>query len=504
MKLLAITSLLALSNAFVLPDEQVFSGLAVEDDRESKSAWDKLPSVKDLLNKVSHGVEDAFDGVADKAENIIDHILDAASETESYIVDEAYETAFDVQGWLESGNDAPCEASFEDPEHSPPHGPPHGPPYGPPHGPPPPHDGPPHHGPPHHGPPHHGPPHHGHSRKSNLTIYEMIANSKYTTKLAKLIGEHEDLVQLLNGTSGNFTFFAPTDAAFKKIPKHAPKPGKEFLEKLLTYHVSESLYPGRRLFASDTIPSAYNESALGGPQRLAVKLGLKGLTINFYSRIVAANIFATNGVIHGVDSILLPPPPIGVILDLLPEEFSTLLLAFIKTNLGAELYNYTHVGGTVFAPNNFAFKKLGPGPNAFLFSRPGLKYLKALLKYHLVANVTLYSDTVYGAKNSGDLFDGEEVEAMQPRRAVHVDLPTLLGDRSLPVDIFRFGPFISMKVNGFVRIAVKDGIAKDGVIHVPSDVLIPPKKLRSAEEVDEYQGGEISVDDLKERLDPFV
>jgi uncharacterized surface protein with fasciclin (FAS1) repeats len=123
-----------------------------------------------------------------------------------------------------------------------------------------------------------------------LTIYELINKSKYTTKLAKLVNKFDDIVDLLNSTSTNFTLFAPTDAAFKKIPKHAPKPDKEFLKKLLTYHVSPSLYPAGRVFAHDTIPTALNESSLNGPQRLSISLGLRGLTVNFYSHIVAANI----------------------------------------------------------------------------------------------------------------------------------------------------------------------------------------------------------------------
>ena len=51
--------------------------------------------------------------------------------------------------------------------------------------------------------------------------------------------------------------------------------------------------------------------------------------------------------------------------------------------------------GTLFAPSNFAFKLLGPKINAFLFSSYGLKYLEALLKYHVVSDQTLYSDAYY-------------------------------------------------------------------------------------------------------------
>lgn len=148
------------------------------------------------------------------------------------------------------------------------------------------------------------------------------------------------------------------------------------------------------------------------------------------------------------------------------------------------------------APSNFAFQKLGPKINAFLFSQYGLKYLKALLEYHVVPDNTLYSDAYYKAESS---------EQDVPKGLYHVDLPTLLKDRSLAVDIARYGGYISIKVNAFARVTVQDGIAEDGVIHVVSDVIVPPKKLGSlAEEVEYYNGEDMSVEELKERLAPLV
>ncbi len=146
-----------------------------------------------------------------------------------------------------------------------------------------------------------------------------------------------------------------------------------------------------------------------------------------------------------------------------------------------------------------AFKKLGPKINAFLFSKYGEKYLKALLKYHVVANETLYSDAFYKAKDSQELFDDISVEAI-PKGRFHVDLPTLLDGKSLSIDIARFGGLITMKINGFGSVAVQDGLASDGVIHVVSNVLIPPKTPGGTASQDE----ELTVEDLKERLDAHV
>ena len=74
-------------------------------------------------------------------------------------------------------------------------------------------------------------------------------------------------------------------------------------------------------------------------------------------------------------------------------------LGLTKTGLFAAINDTsTHIGGTLFAPSNFAFQKLGPRINGFLFSKYGQKYLKALLAYHVVANQTLYSDAYYKAE----------------------------------------------------------------------------------------------------------
>ena len=86
--------------------------------------------------------------------------------------------------------------------------------------------------------------------------------------------------------------FAPTDKAFEKIPEHAPKPSKEQLKAVLMYHVSPEFYPAGRVLVTRTIPTVYSvPETLGiGPQRLSTNIGLKGLTVNFYSRIIAINI----------------------------------------------------------------------------------------------------------------------------------------------------------------------------------------------------------------------
>lgn len=316
----------------------------------------------------------------------------------------------------------------------------------------------------------------------------MISKSNFTSKFAELVSEHEDLVAILNSTIANYTLFVPTNHAFDKFKKPPKdfKPPKELIKKFLTYHISHDAYPVFKLLLGHTIPSSLDGGDLGGAQRIRVGLGPGGLTVNFYSRVVAGNIFATNGVIHAVDAVLFPPPTVGQIIKFFPSEFSTFLLAVHVTNVTQEI-PHVHTGGTLFAPPNAAFKKLGPKINAFLFSPWGRKYLKALIKYHIVVNETLYSDAYYhpGSKS--------EVEVKDiPKGNYHVDLPTLLEGKHLSIDIRRFGGLIAIIINSQSSVEIQDIVAKDGVIQVVKNVLIPPKKPPT---------GDLTVQELKEHHD---
>ncbi|MCJ1462942.1 hypothetical protein MMC07_001546 [Pseudocyphellaria aurata] len=446
MKLITVLPLAALSVAFVVPAQNVMSQIAIESHQSSSSVLNSLPTKDRILNEA----ETTFSKVAKCSKTAIDNAIEHAADAGHDFSRKLEET---TKSWLDSEHTDFFRLRGKD---------------------------------------HHG--HHG--QKPNLTVYELIAKSEYTTKLAELINDYPDLVELLNGTAANYTVFAPIDKAFEGIPEDAPKPSKETIKNILQYHVSSEFYPAGRVLTTHTVPSSYAEESLGGKlQRLSTNIGIGGLTVNFYSRIIAIDIFGTNGVIHAVDHILVPPPKAAEIIQILPGEFSTLELALTKTGLLEHLNDTTtHVGGTLFAPSNFAFQILGPRVNAFLFSSYGQKYLKALLLYHVVPNNTLYSDAFYKAEN----VEGTGI----PKGVFHVDLHTALKEKSLSIDIFRFGRIISIKINGFSQVTIEDGIAKDGVIQVLGNVLIPPKQIAGVEQ--QWQGEEMSVEDLMERLEPLV
>jgi len=303
----------------------------------------------------------------------------------------------------------------------------------------------------------------------------------------------------------------PTDLAFRRKPKHLENLSKKALKDLILYHISPGLYPAIRLVFGHTAPTSLELGTLGGhPQRVLTRwFGFRrGLKVNLYSTILAANIGAKNGIIHGTNAILFPPPPALVILEHLPTTFSTLWLGLEKTGLLEKLKSVEHAGGTLFAPTNLAFKLLGPRINAFLFSKIGVKYLDALLKYHIVPKRTLYSTAYYDGSKTTDLFAKSNSTAKRPRTH-HVDLPTLLHDKTIGVDLTRRGPFVIMRANRFSVVLFQDGLASDGVIQAVGRLAIPPrpkKKPGSTEEVLDYWTGEeeLTVEELVARLDPFI
>ncbi|KAI9788866.1 MAG: hypothetical protein M1816_006530 [Peltula sp. TS41687] len=463
MRILQLLPLAVAATAIVIPDESTANQLRILSKKDRHSLLDRLPSKDDFFSTV----DETITKVVEKSQSVLDDAISLAHEAgttaKEHYQDAKSMSGFAARSWADRLMKTD-ETDFLEVDH--------------------------------HHPPHHG--HDGHHcHKPNLTIYQLISQSKYTTKLAQLIDEDGDLVRVLNSTSGsNYTLFAPTDHAFEKIPEHHEKPSKDLIKKVLLYHVSPDFYPASRVLVSHTIPTLLKEEKLGGfPQRIRLGLSLKGLTLNMYSKVVAVNIFGTNGVIHAIDDILFLPAEVLEIIDFLPGQFSTLQLGLMKTGLWHDFSVTATSGQTFFAPTNFAFQMLGPKINAFLFSKYGKKYLKALLKYHVVSNQTLYSDAFYDAKN-------ERADHEIPKGHFHVDLETLLDGRPLSVDVVRYGAIIFIKINGFTTVTIEDGLARDGVIQALSSVLIPPKQLGGETEM--WMGEELVEEDLIERLAPYV
>ncbi len=137
------------------------------------------------------------------------------------------------------------------------------------------------------------------SSKNLVALAEADGSFTTLTKALKAAG----LTGILEGKD-NYTIFAPTDAAFAKLPQDAVrdllKPeNKEVLVKLLTYHVVKG-----QVLSTD-LKSGEVKSVEGGAINVKVDPAT-GVTVN-EAKVVKADIRGSNGVIHAIDQVILPP-----------------------------------------------------------------------------------------------------------------------------------------------------------------------------------------------------
>ena len=261
-----------------------------------------------------------------------------------------------------------------------------------------------------------------------------VAAGRFKT-LAAALGA-AGLVDTLKG-AGPFTVFAPTDEAFAKLPagtvENLLKPeNKDQLIAILTYHVAK----GR--IGSATVAKHSGVATLQGG-KIKVTADAAGVMLNT-AKVVSADIQAKNGVIHVIDSVLLPP---GNIVEVAKAagSFKTLVAALDAAGLTEAVQSGKL---TVFAPTDDAFAKLPAGTIESLLKPENKAQLVKILTYHVVA---------------------KDYEAGQVRR--YRWIRTLQGGR---VHIGRNGQALTVNK---ATIVAGDIYASNGVIHVIDAVLLP-------------------------------
>ena len=128
------------------------------------------------------------------------------------------------------------------------------------------------------------------------------ADGAGTFKTLLAAAEAAGLVETLQG-EGPFTVFAPTDEAFAALPAgtlDSLLADPEALKKILLYHVVSG-----SVKAADVVNLTSAPSVEGSPIAIAVKDGM--VYLNDTVKVVTTDIAASNGVIHVIDAVLLPP-----------------------------------------------------------------------------------------------------------------------------------------------------------------------------------------------------
>ncbi len=277
---------------------------------------------------------------------------------------------------------------------------------------------------------------------SNTIVDIAVADGRFNTLVTAVAAA--GLAETLS-SEGPFTVFAPTDEAFAALPEGtldallADPQGA--LSEILLYHV----VPGR-VMAADVM--GLNAATTVGGEDIAISTDA-GVQLNGTANVIITDIEASNGVIHVIDAVILPPSmtvaeeqPTIVDIAVADGRFETLVAAVTAAGLVETL---TSEGPfTVFAPTDDAFNALPDGTLEELLQDPQGELANILL-YHVVGGKVMAADVV-------------ELDTA----------PTALGqDISITIDN---GTVI---LNDTVRVIITDIEASNGVIHVIDAVLLP-------------------------------
>ena len=254
----------------------------------------------------------------------------------------------------------------------------------------------------------------------------------------------------LTAANSQLTVFAPTDAAFTDLAKKLgfadatamvnALPASA-LQSILTYHVLGTKKSAADLIAGGaTQATAY--SFAGAPSRLTfdftsgVKITDAALTV---ANVVTADVQASNGVIHAVDKVLVPPGVLNIVqMAQVNPLFTSLVGAVVAANLQGTLSGTGPF--TVFAPTNAAF---AAAPQNLTVPQ-----LRTVLTYHVLGSQVLSTQIPFGTPVATVAAQNITISAGTP--------PTIKDTTAVAA-----------------KIVAVDVRASNGVIHVIDKVLIP-------------------------------
>ncbi|MGC4036147.1 MAG: fasciclin domain-containing protein [Chitinophagaceae bacterium] len=287
-------------------------------------------------------------------------------------------------------------------------------------------------------------PHRGGSGKKSIS--DIVASTPSFSLLKQAL-KKADLYKTLD-QSGTYTVFAPNDDAFKAAgfdSKAIDAATADALKAILLYHVLGSEVKAAQIPEADNT----NVTTLNGKDVFVTKKS-GNVSVNG-GHVTQADIDASNGVIHAIDKVLVPPS--GNIVELAQgnPNFTYLVAAVLRASQGTTNVAALLTGDgplTVFAPTNQAFIDAGfPTIESINAATPD--DLTPILAYHVIA-ARIFST---------NLVDGSE--------------PATLNGETVTIQLGT-GAAVKGKSNSTAsHIAPADLVATNGVVHVIDQVLLP-------------------------------
>jgi|GEM_PF-302338 len=255
------------------------------------------------------------------------------------------------------------------------------------------------------------------------------ANPDFETLVAALV--EAELAAALEG-EGPFTVFAPTDDAFQALLAELEITAEQLLANpelanILLFHV----VPGE-FFASDVIAAApfYVETLNGDYLYIEV---VDGQVLVNGATVILPNVLASNGIIHAIDSVILPYDNITEIASANPD-FETLVAALVEAELAAALEGEGPF--TVFAPTDDAFQALLAELEITAEQLLANPDLANILLFHVVPGEFFASDVIaaapfYVETLNGDYLYIEVVDGQVLVNGATVILPYVLASNGI-------------------------------------------------------------------------
>lgn len=279
-----------------------------------------------------------------------------------------------------------------------------------------------------------------------------VANSDLTSLVGALTaGGNTTFTDLLSDANTDFTVFAPVNMAFTDFTN----PDSNDINTVLANHVISGTAAVSTGLSNGYITS---EGTNADGDKLSMYINTDdGVVINGSSTVAAADIIATNGIIHAVDTVI--DLPTVVTFATASPDFSTLVSALTELTPATDFAGILSrtAGGnmdninpefTVFAPNNAAFDALG--------TVPAEDVLTQVLLHHVAAGANIRStDLVMDGNTTTPSLEGDLITVTLPGSGDNIANVT---DGSGTTDI------------GIIAVDVQ---AVNGVIHVLNKVMIP-------------------------------
>lgn len=285
------------------------------------------------------------------------------------------------------------------------------------------------------------------AEETNTIADIVMGNENFSTLLAAVM--ETGLTGNLANAEGEFTVFAPTNAAFERFLTDNGLTAEALLAspnllQILSYHVVPGLVPS----------SAVEAGRVNSLSELPFYVSIDtedNVWINGNAKVEEVDVMADNGIIHIIDYVITPPSQsiaeIAVAFSQAAQpQFTQLVGALTRANLVDAVSGDSDDNLTVFAPTDQAFQALYEALEVDGFEDISVELLTSVLTYHVVPARAF----------SYDLREGAE-------------LPTLSGDNILSVNLADLEINSSGLIEGLLNIH-----AVNGVIHVIDEVLLPP------------------------------